>query len=199
MSQVDEEKFKQIWDAFNQKMEDEIKKQEHVICAQCGKKYDGIWAVDQYTFFTDKLLKSNIFLLVRCPQCGNVYCSRCYIGLKNRHTCPNCGKKMSHRKEYLDTFLSHQLLRNRNAILSNVTIEQKTEHLADILYDVTFEYSYNKKDIIPARIGTISESVPIWADLGEHGRITLLFYNNSVKIGNEWRIVSPYPGTLDED
>jgi uncharacterized OB-fold protein len=192
MSRVDEEKFKQIWDAFNQKMEDEIKKQEHVVCAQCGKEYDGIWAVDRY-IFTNKILKSNVLLLVRCPQCGSVYCSSCYIGLKNRHTCPNCGKKMEHRGEFLETFLSHQLLMIRKAILSNVTIEKKTDRLADILYDVTFEYSY----YTPAT--TLHVPIEADLDLGERGKITLLFFNNAVKIGKEWRIVSPYPGTLYED
>lgn len=202
-SRVDEKKFKEIWDAFIQKRKDEIKKQEHVVCAECGKEYDGIWAFGSYNF-PDTLLKHQIFLLVRCSQCGSVYCSGCYIGLKNRHSCPNCGKKMAHRKEYLDTFLAHQYLEG-DKILHNVIIEKKTDCLADILYDVTFRYRYNELKIKyrwdrwEEESSTILPRVPIWVDLGERGKVTLLFYNQAVKIGKEWRIVSPYPGTLLED
>lgn len=195
MLQVSEDEFQKNWDELDQTIKTEVKNQDSAACTECGQKFEGLWAVSTY-WFKDYYLKENLILL-RCPKCESVFCSKCYVNLKDRHTCPKCSKKMKEiapkiLREGLDTFIPNPKL-IKLAYLSDIKVDQKSDNSADILCEVTYNYKY--EDIIEPSSG----STPKQIELGDRGKVICQFKNKAVKIVNEWRLIAANPGTLQTD
>lgn len=186
--------WNEFWNEFDQTIETEVKNQEIATCTECGKKFEGIWAVDKYWFKDDALREMQI--LLRCLKCESVYCSRCYLNLKNWHTCKKCGEQMKEIgpaiiREGFVTFIPNPIL-IKQAFISDIKVDQKGDNLADTLCEVTYNYKY--KDIVQMRYGGLREIA-----LGDRGKVICQFTNKAVKIGNEWRLIAAKPGSLQAD
>lgn len=195
MLQVSEDEFIKSWDEFDQTIETEVKTQEHATCTECGQKHEGLWAVSKY-WFKDYFLEESL-LLLRCPNCEHAFCSKCYVNLKDRHTCPKCGKKMKEIApkifgEGLDTFIPNPKL-FKQAYISGIKVDQNSDNSADILCEVIYNYKY--EDIIESGSGSTLNKI----ELGERGKLTCQFTNKAIKIGNDWRIIGANPGVLQTD
>lgn len=195
MLQVSEDEFKKNWDEFDQTIETEVKNQESAVCTECGQKFQGLRAVSKY-WFKDCYLKENLILL-SCPKCESVFCSKCYVNLKDQHTCPKCGKKMREiapkmLQKGLSVFIPNPKL-IKQANISDIKVDQTSDNSADILCEVTYNYKY--KDIAQSSPG----SSPRQIELGNRGKVICQFKNRAIKIGNEWRIIAANPGTLQSD
>lgn len=195
MLQVSEDEFKKNWDEFDQTIETEVKNQESAVCTECGQKFKGLRAVSKY-WFKDCYLKENLILLI-CPKCESAFCSKCYVNLKKRHTCPKCSKKMKEispkiLREGLGAFLPDPKL-IKQAYISDIRVDQKSDNSADTLCEVTYNYKY--VDIVLSRYGSTSRQT----ELGDRGKVICQFKNKAIKIGNEWRLTAANPGTLQTD
>lgn len=195
MSQVSEDEFIKTWEEFDQAIETEVKTQESATCNECGQIFEGLWSTNNY-WFEDYYLKDTLILL-RCINCESVYCSKCYVDLKDRHTCPKCGKKM---KEIAPKMLRGglgvffpQLKLIKQASITDIKIDQKSDDSADTFCEVTYNYKY--EDIVEPRYGSTRRQI----ELGDQGKVICQFKNKAIKIGNEWRFIADNLGTLKEE
>jgi hypothetical protein len=179
----------EAWQEVREDIASTVKNQEAATCAACNKDRSGLWTVRKWKL-TDKYLEEKEHLL-RCQNCGTVYCGTCYTRipaqglLRKQRKCPNCAEQLT--DQFLDIFVPDPDVSCRMRIEELSTAYETDERVVHLDARVT-TISKLKKLVEPD-----SMYEDKYSDLGERGKVECHFHNTAVKVGEGWYLLTALP------
>lgn len=158
--------------------------QHETNCSVCSRQGRGFWT-EQTWKLDDKYLQSSEDFL-RCSKCNSVYCAEHFRALE-KGKCKHCGESL--RRKHLNILITKPKIKTefqRGHVTTHTTGMDNVIHLN---FSTTGNTSYD----VPWRVERGNKTTK----LGDKGVINLQFKNTTIKIGENWYLVSGMPGRLE--
>ncbi len=157
---------------------------EETGCSQCDNRARGIWAPVLWQI-ADKEIHTRITMM-RCPECGEIYCPDCYLALDDRHRCRRCSKSLAGKPLGI-------LMRNPEIHLTLLPmndypkiIKSKNDRVVELMHQITvsaFAKAWGEDELRP---------------MGERGTMLLRATDTAVLIGDKWYLLAGDLGPLTQ-